>query len=188
MTTEAKTFSSTIKNFLKKEVCWSILFLFILFILSVSIAIGHRLAGNIQNEYGEIIVLHQTNLSKNLVITPSAAPLPKAVRITPAESPRPASPTRNRKVTASWYGEAHQNKRTASGQKFEMHNYTLAHRTLPMGTKVRLVNPQNGKSVEGVVNDRGPYIEGRDVDVSYVMAKQLGFVNKGVMKLVMEMK
>lgn len=186
MTTEAKTFSSKIKNFLKKEVCWSILFLFILFIGGASISIGYRFADNIQREYEKIIALHQTNLSENLVITPSAASLPKADCITPIESPRPASPTRNRKVTASWYGEAHHNKRTASGQKFEMHKYTLAHRTLPIGTRVRLVNPQNGKSVEGVVNDRGPYIKGRDVDVSYLMAKQLGFVNKGVIKLVME--
>ena len=55
-----------------------------------------------------------------------------------------------------------------------------------MGTRVRLVNPDNGKSAEGVVNDRGPYIKGRDVDLSYEMAKQLGFVEKGVMKLDME--
>jgi len=67
-----------------------------------------------------------------------------------------------------------------------MHKNTLAHRTLPLGTKVRLINPSNGKSVEGVVNDRGPYVNGRDVDVSYAMAKQLGFVKRGVVKLDME--
>ncbi|MCK7505205.1 MAG: septal ring lytic transglycosylase RlpA family protein [Desulfobacterales bacterium] len=89
-------------------------------------------------------------------------------------------------MTASWYGPAHHNKLTASGQRFNMHKNTLAHRTLPLGTKVRLFNPYNGKSAEGVVNDRGPYINGRDVDVSYAMAKQLGFVKKGVMKLDME--
>ena len=52
--------------------------------------------------------------------------------------------------------------------------------------KVRLVNPENGKSAEGVVNDRGPYIKGRDADVSYGLAKQLGFVRKGVTKLEIE--
>ena len=67
-----------------------------------------------------------------------------------------------------------------------MHKNTLAHRTLPLGTKVRLINLNNGKSAEGVVNDRGPYIKGRDVDVSYAIAEQLGFVKKGIMKLVME--
>ncbi len=67
-----------------------------------------------------------------------------------------------------------------------MHKNTLAHRTLPLGTRVRLVNPDNGKSAEGVVNDRGPYTRGRDVDLSYAMARQLGFVKKGIRKLHME--
>jgi rare lipoprotein A len=100
--------------------------------------------------------------------------------------PRPAPPKVNGEVTASWYGAEHHNKLTASGQKFDMNKNTLAHKTLPLGTKVRLVNPANGKSAEGVVNDRGPYIRGRDVDVSYAMAKQLGFVKKGVTKLDIE--
>jgi rare lipoprotein A len=100
--------------------------------------------------------------------------------------PRPAPPVVSGEVTASWYGPEHHNKLTASGQRFDMNKNTLAHRTLPMGTKVRLVNPNNGKSAEGVVNDRGPYIKGRDVDVSYAMAKQLGFVKKGVTKLDIE--
>ena len=67
-----------------------------------------------------------------------------------------------------------------------MYKNTLAHRTLPLGTKVRLVNLENGKSAEGIVNDRGPYIKGRDVDVSYAIAKQLGFVKKGIVKLDIE--
>jgi len=97
--------------------------------------------------------------------------------------PRPAAPNVSGEVTASWYGLEYHNKPTASGQRFDMYKNTLAHRTLPIGTKVRLVNPDNGKSAEGIVNDRGPYIKGRDVDVSYAMAKQLGFVKKGVTKL-----
>jgi rare lipoprotein A len=107
--------------------------------------------------------------------------------LTPAKAPRHAPPNVSGKVIAGWYGREHHNKLTASGQRFDMHKNTLAHRTLPLGTKVRLVNPDNGKSAEGVVNDRGPYIKGRDVDVSYAMAKQLGFVKKGVMKLYIEM-
>jgi len=67
-----------------------------------------------------------------------------------------------------------------------MHRNTLAHRTLPLGTRVRLINHANGRSAEGIVNDRGPYIKGRQVDVSYAMARQLGFVEKGVVKLKME--
>lgn len=95
-------------------------------------------------------------------------------------------PKMSGEAVASWYGPGHHNKPTASGQRFDMYKNTLAHRTLPLGTKVRLVNPDNGKSAEGVINDRGPYIKGRDVDVSYAMAKQLGFVKKGVTKLKIE--
>lgn len=100
--------------------------------------------------------------------------------------PRPAAPNMSGEVTASWYGLKYHNKPTASGQRFDMNKNTLAHKTLPLGTKVRLVNHENGKSAEGIVNDRGPYIKGRDVDVSYAMAKQLGFVKKGITKLDIE--
>ncbi|MBI4767501.1 MAG: septal ring lytic transglycosylase RlpA family protein [Deltaproteobacteria bacterium] len=99
-------------------------------------------------------------------------------------SPPPAPPSlETGEVTASWYGAEHHNKVTASGQRFNMNKNTLAHKSLPLGTKVRLVNPENGKTAEGVVNDRGPYVKGRDVDISYALAKQLGFVRKGVTKL-----
>ena len=89
-------------------------------------------------------------------------------------------------VTASWYGPEHQHKTTASGQRFDMLKDTLAHKTLPFGTRVRLVNPENGKTAEGIVNDRGPYIKGREVDVSYGLAQKLGFVRKGITKLNIE--
>jgi rare lipoprotein A len=105
--------------------------------------------------------------------------------IYPSPSETVQSPV-NKEVTASWYGPEHQHKTTASGQQFDMHKDTLAHKTLPFGTKVRLVNPENGKTAEGVVNDRGPYIKGREVDVSYALAKKLGFVKKGVTKLDIE--
>jgi rare lipoprotein A len=102
-------------------------------------------------------------------------------------APAPAEPVKvSGEVTASWYGAEHHNKVTASGQRFDMNGNTLAHRTLPLGTKVRLVNPDNGKSAEGVVTDRGPFVKGRDVDVSYAMAKKLGFVRKGITKLDIE--
>ena len=89
-------------------------------------------------------------------------------------------------VTASWYGAEHHAKATASGEPFDMYGNTLAHKTLPLGTRVRLINPANGRVAEGVVNDRGPYIKGRDVDVSYALARRLGFVQKGVTTLEIE--
>jgi rare lipoprotein A len=89
-------------------------------------------------------------------------------------------------VTASWYGAEYHNRPTASGERFDMFQNTVAHKTLPMGTQVRLVNPDNGRAVVARVNDRGPFIDGREIDLSYGVATQLGMVEKGVGKLVME--
>jgi rare lipoprotein A len=100
--------------------------------------------------------------------------------IYPTEA-RPAEQAK--KVTASWYGMEHQNKITAGGLPFDAQKNTVAHRTLPLGTKVRLVNPENGRTAVGRVADRGPYIRGRDLDVSLALAKKLGFVRKGVTEL-----
>lgn len=99
---------------------------------------------------------------------------------------QPVQSLENKELTASWYGPEYHNKPTASGERFDMNKNTLAHKTLPFGTKVRLVNPENGKVAEGVVNDRGPFTKNRQVDVSYALAKQLGFVKKGVTKLNIE--
>jgi len=99
------------------------------------------------------------------------------------ETPAPAVP---QLVTASWYGKEYHNRPTASGEIFNMFGNTLAHKTLPLGTEVRLINPETGQTVTGRINDRGPFIRGRDVDVSYGLAKRLGLVAKGVGKLVME--
>jgi rare lipoprotein A len=117
-------------------------------------------------------------IGQKLIINPSSS---QAVQTVQTVQPKVSG-----EVTASWYGAEHHNKKTASGQRFDMYKNTLAHKTLPMGTKVRLSNPENGRVAEGIVNDRGPYIKGRDVDVSYALAKQLGFIQKGVTKLNIE--
>jgi len=88
-------------------------------------------------------------------------------------------------VTASWYGKEYHNKPTASGETFDMYKNTLAHKTLPLGTVVKLINPESGQMAVGRINDRGPFIAGRDVDLSYGLAEKLGFLKKGVGKLVM---
>jgi rare lipoprotein A len=78
---------------------------------------------------------------------------------------------------ASFYNEGTQ---TASGEKFDPNELTAAHPTLPFGTRLRVTNVSTGKSVTVRVNDRGPYVRGRVVDVSYSAAESLGMVNKGV--------
>ena len=80
---------------------------------------------------------------------------------------------------ASWYGSAFQGRRTASGERFDMNQLTAAHKTLPLGTVVQVRNPLNGKTVDVTINDRGPFIKGRIIDLSYRAALALGIVQSG---------
>jgi rare lipoprotein A len=80
---------------------------------------------------------------------------------------------------ASWYGAQHQGKRTASGEIFDRDLFTAAHRTLPLGSKIKVTNLANGKSVEVKINDRGPFAEDRIIDLSQAAAKALEFLQSG---------
>ena len=81
---------------------------------------------------------------------------------------------------ASFYVEGSE---TASGEKLDGHKLTAAHRTLPFGTRVRVTNLTNGRSVTVRINDRGPFVPGRVVDVSYIAAETLGITDKGIAKV-----
>lgn len=89
-------------------------------------------------------------------------------------------------VVASWYGAHHAGKPMANGRPFDMYADTVAHKTLPLGTKLHLTNPANGHTANVEVTDRGPYIRGRNLDVSYGVARKLGIVEQGVAKLRMQ--
>lgn len=80
---------------------------------------------------------------------------------------------------ASWYGELFQGHETASGEDFDMNAMTCAHRSLPMGSMVKVTNLRNHKSVVVRVNDRGPIPDNRVIDLSYAAARFLGFSNRG---------
>ncbi|MFN4112659.1 MAG: septal ring lytic transglycosylase RlpA family protein [Sphingomonadaceae bacterium] len=80
---------------------------------------------------------------------------------------------------ASFYGGELHGRRTASGERFDMHALTAAHRTLPFGTRVMVTNPANGRSVTVRINDRGPFHGGRVIDVSRAAANELGLVARG---------
>lgn len=80
---------------------------------------------------------------------------------------------------ASWYGSAHHGRKTANGERFNMNAMTAAHKTLPFGTKVRVTNVRNGRSVVVRINDRGPYVHGRVIDVSKAAAGRLGLIASG---------
>ena len=97
----------------------------------------------------------------------------------PSTSPASIQSHHPEKGLASWYGKAHHGRLTASGERFDMHALTAAHRTLPFGTVVRVTNLRSGKSVNVRINDRGPFRRGRIIDLSYEAARKLGFVSRG---------
>lgn len=87
---------------------------------------------------------------------------------------------------ASWYGDDFHNKRTANGETYDMRAVTAAHRTLPLPSIVRVTNLENGKSIIARVNDRGPYVKNRIIDLSEKGAELLGYKNKGTAKVKVE--
>ena len=80
------------------------------------------------------------------------------------------------RVSASWYGDELRGKKTASGEKFNPHGFTAAHRTLPFGTCLVVGNPHNGKSVNVRVNDRGPFVKDRVLDLAAGAATAIGMI------------
>ena len=106
---------------------------------------------------------------------------------------RPAADTKSPEIAldsevgvASFYGARFHRLRTASGERFDMHRMTAAHRTLPFGTRVRVTNLRNGRSAVVHINDRGPFVKGRVIDLSYAAARQLRMVQRGAERVRVE--
>ncbi len=89
-------------------------------------------------------------------------------------------------MTASWYGPRFHGKTTANGETYNQMAYTAAHKTMPFGTLLKVTNLRNGKSLIVRINDRGPYIDGRDLDLSKGTALALGMIKRGVIKVKVE--
>jgi rare lipoprotein A len=89
--------------------------------------------------------------------------------------------------TASWYGPGFHGKKTASGEIYDQNKLTAAHKTLPLGSKARVTNLDNGSAVEVEINDRGPFVEGRIIDLSRAAAGALGFVKSGTAPVQVEL-
>lgn len=92
----------------------------------------------------------------------------------------PGTPPGERMV-ASYYGGRFHGRRTASGERYDQYELTCAHKTLPFQTILQVTNPRNGKSVVVRVTDRGPFVRGRDIDLSYAAAAQIGMLQAGVL-------
>jgi peptidoglycan lytic transglycosylase len=109
-----------------------------------------------------------------------APPAPRA-----GETARPAArPGDEQLGLASWYGVPYHGRRTASGEIYDMHDLTAAHRTLPFGTRVLTVNRATDGSVEVRINDRGPFVEGRIIDLSHAAAHAIGGIGPGVIPVI----
>ncbi len=89
---------------------------------------------------------------------------------------------------ASWYGEFFRGRKTANGERFDPAGLTAAHRSLPLGTVVKVTNLENGKKVIVRINDRGPYVGGRIIDLSRAAAQEIGMIRKGIVKVKIEEK
>ena len=89
-----------------------------------------------------------------------------------------------KKVKASFYHKKFEGRLTSSGTRYRSDSLTSAHRTLPFGTRLKVINPENNSFVIVKVTDRGPFTRGRDIDLSYAAADRLGIINKGVAHVV----
>jgi len=114
-------------------------------------------------------------------------PSPETKQAPPiARIPAPSQPTMMETGLASWYGPKFHGKLTASGEVFQQEKFTAAHPTLPWGSRVKVTNLDNGKSVDVRINDRGPFGQGRIIDVSRAAARALGMVGRGITTVQLE--
>jgi rare lipoprotein A len=104
-------------------------------------------------------------------------------QITSAATKKAAKPKPYQVGTASWYGSFFDGRPTASGEPYNMYDLTAAHPSLPLGSWVRVTNLHNGRAVVVKVNDRGPIVPGRIIDVSYGAARALNFKDKGLQRV-----
>ena len=120
---------------------------------------------------------------------PEPAPATSALSIPPAPLPPSSGDTATstqQRGRISLYGNAFAGKKTASGETFDPEALTMAHRTLPFGTRVRVTNLENQRSVEVMVNDRGPFVAGRIADLSVAAARRIGMIADGVVEALLD--
>lgn len=125
-----------------------------------------------------------TTLLAVIALAGCTTPTPK----TPSPQAPPAAPTTELigSGKASYYGSQHHNKLTASGERFDQGALTAAHRTLPFGTHVRVINTRNGKSVVVRINDRGPFVRGRIIDLSKAAFQSIASTRSGIIRVRLE--
>jgi rare lipoprotein A len=113
-------------------------------------------------------------------------PPPETVSLPPPPAPAPEQPFFSQVGTASWYGGLHHGRKTASGERFNMNDMTAAHRAVKLGTVLRVTNLDNGRTTTVRVNDRGPYVNSRIIDLSAAAARDLGMKQDGLARVRIE--
>lgn len=124
--------------------------------------------------------------AKGIAIIVAAAMVPLLMSPAPAHAQRVEVPGFVQHGVASWYGPGFHGRKTASGARFNQYEMTAAHRRLPLGTRVEVTNVRNGRSVEVLINDRGPFVGGRIIDLSKAAADRLGMRNAGTARVRVE--
>jgi rare lipoprotein A len=156
---------------------------------SHSIAVATGLVIGVAFLFQGCALMPKGSLSRTPGSLPTAAPAAVKATSPKLDSTAP-KPTREPKMSeighASWYGPGFAGKTTASGEAFDQKEFIAAHRTLPFGSKVRVVNLDNDKSVVVEIKDRGPFVEGRIIDVSQAAANALGMVQAGLARVRIE--
>ncbi len=133
------------------------------------------------------VIAKETTVSKAKVVHTTAQAQKKSVsKQVKKVSYSPTKATFLNSGVASYYGPGFHGRRTANGERFDMHAMTAAHRTLPFGTLVKVTNLSNGKSAIVRVNDRGPYVGKRVIDLSVAAAKQIGSTGSGTARVSLE--
>jgi rare lipoprotein A len=114
---------------------------------------------------------------------PEAPPPPLPAVTKPARGPSATPTPTSHLLEASWYGPGMAGRKTSNGERFDPRGLTAASKTIPLGSVIRVTNPQNGKSVKVRINDRGPFVPGRSLDLSRHAAEKIGIIRKGVARV-----
>ena len=136
---------------------------------------------------GALGLAPSVNPTKAAYNPPQTTPAPEARPLASSKPSGQPKPLAVWECITSWYGEDFDGLPTANGETYDMHAATAAHPTLPLGSIIRIVNTRNHRSEVVRINDRGPYIEGRELDVSYEVARRLGFDQRGLAKVRLEL-
>lgn len=120
------------------------------------------------------------------IVVVALEPPPPLPPVQPEQKSASDASAQNQTGVASWYGDDWQGRMMASGKPFDDRKLTAAHRTLPLNTRVRVTNLKTGLSVEVTITDRGPYTDGRLIDLSKAAAKKLGMVKEGLVPVRIE--